>query len=1022
MKSSLQFLTTPTADTPGTTLLLRFDNKKYLFGNLAEGTQRASIQQRAKLFKVSDIFISGKTEWRNNGGLLGTMLTLADAVAASVAHSTEEARKKAIANIRKRNGNAEDEDAVQKELEPLLQEARSGMTIFGTRNLNYTLATARRFIFRKGMPIDVREVREDSSGNSADPEPIFSDVNIKVWAMAVNPHNAQDAVSPTNGTKSPRKRSFEEMHGLDSNFSSEDEGITLKAKEIVHEMFDSTWRMDALFETQLDQVKMPAALFVRNPHTNKLEKYQGPMPSQDAQVANTKVLVRKPWPGALVKTLPPTVPATEAVSYIIKNRPRRGKFMVAQAKALGLNDPRKYSKLTKGESLQNDKGETITAEMVLEPDRPGLGAAILDIPSLDYVEPLLNRQEWHSQQVMDGIEVFIWLLGPGVSNSPLLKPFMEQRRQWIHIVSSSELCSNRYANDSAAAATIRMSKLDPARFIVPVHNNQGQGAPGVLPDFIHVADRGQVMDLAPVVELKTDEVSPAVDAGAVVSEMSPQVLQLADMAHDDIEKDAEYLTSWADRLPRKDAEITTLGTGSALPSKYRNVSATLVRVPGWGSMLLDCGESTLGQLKRVYEKEELAGILQDLRLIWISHMHADHHLGTVSVIRAWYDTVHKSQAAAPLDPAAATFDAAKQFVDQKRLAIISDRPMLHWLREYSQVEDYGFSRIAPLCITPDTPHRHSRLKWFIPPPPDTEEQDAETESRISSTSLGLEDIRAVPVQHCSGARAVSITWPPAADETDKQPFKVSYSGDCRPSDAFVAIGRGSTVCIHEATFDDELKGDAQAKNHSTTSEALDVASRMHAKSVVLTHFSQRYQKIPVLEYTDEERGRSRSSSPERLAMPGNGVTGATNADTYPTEMETDEPLLDPSSTSTTTTASTSNQQQQNQTSQRSQSQSQSRQRTFKLDSKSDMKICIAFDYMRVKVGEIAQMEKFTPALLALFADEDSADVDLGGDEHGVVNGAAAQGKNGAHKHKGGKEQGKSEKKKEKEKVKGRRNN
>merc|ERR1711939_114046 len=46
MKSWVQILSTPTADTPGTTLLLHFDNKRYLIGDVAEGTQRAAIQRK----------------------------------------------------------------------------------------------------------------------------------------------------------------------------------------------------------------------------------------------------------------------------------------------------------------------------------------------------------------------------------------------------------------------------------------------------------------------------------------------------------------------------------------------------------------------------------------------------------------------------------------------------------------------------------------------------------------------------------------------------------------------------------------------------------------------------------------------------------------------------------------------------------------------------------------------------------------------------------------------------------------
>ena len=78
-------------------------------------------------------------------------------------------------------------------------------------------------------------------------------------------------------------------------------------------------------------------------------------------------------------------------------------------------------------------------------------------------------------------------------------------------------------------------------------------------------------------------------------------------------------------------------------------------------------------------------------------------------------------------------------------------------------------------------------------------------------------------------------------------FKFSYSGDCRPCEEFVRIGNGSTVLLHEATFDDELRGDAEAKKHSTTSEAIGVGMAMGARRIILTHFSQRYQKIPVME-------------------------------------------------------------------------------------------------------------------------------------------------------------------------------
>lgn len=51
-------------------------------------------------------------------------------------------------------------------------------------------------------------------------------------------------------------------------------------------------------------------------------------------------------------------------------------------------------------------------------------------------------------------------------------------------------------------------------------------------------------------------------------------------------------------ITREDLEIVLLGTGSSQPSKYRNVTSIYINLFSKGSMLFDCGEGTLGQLKR----------------------------------------------------------------------------------------------------------------------------------------------------------------------------------------------------------------------------------------------------------------------------------------------------------------------------------------------------------------------------------------------------------------------------------------
>jgi ribonuclease Z len=63
------------------------------------------------------------------------------------------------------------------------------------------------------------------------------------------------------------------------------------------------------------------------------------------------------------------------------------------------------------------------------------------------------------------------------------------------------------------------------------------------------------------------------------------------------------------------------------------VSATHIEIPGHGGVLLDAGESTLGQLSRLYGPTGAVDLIRNLKVIFISHLHADHHSGVVNVLR-----------------------------------------------------------------------------------------------------------------------------------------------------------------------------------------------------------------------------------------------------------------------------------------------------------------------------------------------------------------------------------------------------
>jgi RNase P/RNase MRP subunit p29 len=135
-----------------------------------------------------------------------------------------------------------------------------------------------------------------------------------------------------------------------------------------------------------------------------------------------------------------------------------------------------------------------------------------------------------------------------------------------------------------------------------------------------------------------------------------------------------------------------------------------------------------------------------------------------------------------------------------------------------------------------------------------------------------------------------------------------------------------------------MEGDAQAKKHCTTGEAVGVALQMNAKRLILTHFSQRYQKIPVLSSVKMPDNTTDDDlidevDPEMTADMGvAGDDGSLSAERVVAQSET------PAWTEPSTT--------------------------------KDLPIAIAFDLMRIRVSQIEHMKKFFPAISKMFELED----------------------------------------------------
>ncbi|KAF8464107.1 beta-lactamase-like protein [Kalaharituber pfeilii] len=817
MKVTAQVVTTPSVDTHGTTILISLETKRYLIGNAGEGLQRAMLQTKVKTAKVTDVFLTGTTEWKNVGGLLGLILTQADQEAAKKA-DYDTKRLEVIERVRAfAEGRGDGGTAPQI---PELFEKKE-LNVHGNDNLMHTMGTTRSYVFRTSMTINFNEIKED-----------FVDKFLRVHPMKVYPEgfivNPMDTIASTDLTglylSRGRKRSF------DGHFKSPKTREQV-LKSVVQDMFNSSWTMDS---TMMED-EIP-------PHDDTPAVPAGP-PKR----------VRAPWPASMIQRLPRSKPSPASLSYFVSLHPQRGRFLPEIAKSLGVQPGPDFRKLTEGQSVTTDSGRVVTPQECLEPQKPGKSIIILDIPDTSYVAPLLAREELQD----DNIEATVyWMLGKGVASDERVWGKIKRWANTVNIVSSPELCPNSITLQGAAKAATRLNLLHPDHFPIPKYDTKPIMSPPEVPGTLYVARPQQQITILP--KLSNDQLSLPLtledgnfDIEGVRTTVDPEYMKLAEQARQSVLQEEQ--TKGLEDLPGKEVEIITIGTGSAMPSKYRNVSATLLRIPGVGSILFDCGEGTLGQLSRLYGLDELQDVLRDIKCIYISHLHADHHLGTTAVLKAWYKAKHDGMPA----PAIAT-------------------PMMpyglsHWkkynglLGEYSDVEDFGDSWIKFLATD------QIRIG------------EGDTLQHLESLyrALSLSEIQTAKANHCIGASTCAFTF--------QDGFKFAYSGDTRPTQEFVRIGQGATLLLHEATFDDELSAEAVAKKHSTTSEAIKAGIDMGAKVLMLTHFSQRYPKLPV------------------IAEEGHGA--------------------------------------------------------------QKMKVALAFDMMRMKVGEIGRFEKFIPALRELYKDE-----------------------------------------------------
>ncbi|MEM0147661.1 MAG: ribonuclease Z [Candidatus Micrarchaeaceae archaeon] len=275
--------------------------------------------------------------------------------------------------------------------------------------------------------------------------------------------------------------------------------------------------------------------------------------------------------------------------------------------------------------------------------------------------------------------------------------------------------------------------------------------------------------------------------------------------------------------------VTFLGTSGSIPTKDRSLSTVAIEY-NKDLLLFDCGEGAQRQMM-------IYGVnLYKISSIFLSHMHADHVIGIVGLVR----TLEISGRKKSLN----VFVPAGQEEELKKLLGNGDMPSSYKLaikgiRAGKIFSDDNYS-VEAIKLN------HSiKVYGFV-----FKENERVRFIKDKCARLGIKGKMFSELQK---AGSISLNGASIAlkDVTYRQKgIKLAYLPDTRPlsknSKGMESIS-GADILIHESTYSNSLRKLAIERKHSTSIEAANVAKLAGAKKLILFHMSARYRDASLLE-------------------------------------------------------------------------------------------------------------------------------------------------------------------------------
>lgn len=274
-------------------------------------------------------------------------------------------------------------------------------------------------------------------------------------------------------------------------------------------------------------------------------------------------------------------------------------------------------------------------------------------------------------------------------------------------------------------------------------------------------------------------------------------------------------------------DLIFLGTSSATPTPRRNVTSLVVMLEK-ESLLIDAGEGTQRQiLHSGFRRGRIDRIL-------ITHLHGDHFYGLIGLLTSFQLNRREEPLHLGGPPGLARYIDFMKRLSQTDFSF--DLRIEEWegLKEPTPVVETDDVRIiaAPLR------HRLYTLGYRVEEKPRPGRFDAELANSLGvpfGPERGMlqrgKDITLADGRLVRSAEVVGEARPGTV---------FTFCTDTAPCANAVALAREADLLVHEATFTPEDAHQARRTQHSTTAEAVRIATEAAARHLALTHFSTRY--------------------------------------------------------------------------------------------------------------------------------------------------------------------------------------